>query len=47
MAGKLLLIDAMNLVFRAYFAFMNRPLRTTDGFNTGAIFGFVKMVRKV
>jgi len=36
----------MNLVFRAYFAFVNRPLRTTDGFNTGAIFGFVKMVRK-
>jgi DNA polymerase-1 len=46
MAGKLLLIDAMNLVFRAYFAFVNRPLRTTEGFNTGAIFGFVKMVRK-
>lgn len=40
------MIDAMNLVFRAYFAFVNRPLRTTDGFNTGAIFGFVKMVRK-
>jgi len=40
------LVDAMNLVFRAYFAFVNRPLRTTDGFNTGAIFGFVKMVRK-
>jgi DNA polymerase-1 len=46
MVEKLLLIDAMNLVFRAYFAFVNRPLRTTDGFNTGAIFGFVKMVRK-
>lgn len=40
------MVDAMNLVFRAYFAFVNRPLRTTDGFNTGAIFGFVKMVRK-
>jgi DNA polymerase-1 len=46
MAKKLLLIDAMNLVFRAYFAFVKRPLRTTEGFNTGAIFGFVKMVRK-
>jgi DNA polymerase-1 len=46
MSGKLLLIDAMNLVFRAYFAFVNRPLRTTEGFNTGAIFGFIRMVRK-
>ncbi|UCE27440.1 MAG: hypothetical protein JSW52_01420 [Candidatus Coatesbacteria bacterium] len=46
MGNKLLFIDAMNLVFRAYFAFVKRPLRTTEGFNTGAIFGFVKMVRK-
>jgi len=36
----------MNLVFRAYYALIGRPLRTTDGRNTSAIFGFARMLLK-
>ena len=43
---RLLVVDAMNLVFRAYYALISRPLRTTDGRNTSAIFGFARMLSK-
>jgi DNA polymerase-1 len=43
---RLLLVDAMNLIFRAYYALISRPLRTTDGRNTSAIFGFGRMILK-
>jgi DNA polymerase-1 len=43
---RLLVVDAMNLVFRAYYALISRPLRTTDGRNTSAIFGFARMLLK-
>jgi DNA polymerase-1 len=36
----------MNLIFRAYYALISRPLRTTDGRNTSAIFGFGRMILK-
>ena len=36
----------MNLVFRAYYALIGRPLRTTDGRNTSAVFGFARMLLK-
>ncbi len=43
---RLLVVDAMNLIFRAYYALISRPLRTTDGRNTSAVFGFARMLLK-
>jgi DNA polymerase-1 len=43
---RLLVVDTMNLVFRAYYALISRPLRTTDGRNTSAVFGFARMLLK-
>lgn len=43
MAPKtLLVLDAYALIYRAYFAFINRPIKTSKGQNTSAIFGFTK-----
>ena len=39
---KLLVLDAYALIYRAYFAFINRPIKTSKGQNTSAIFGFTK-----
>lgn len=44
---KLFLIDAYALIFRFYYAFINRPMRNSAGMNTSAIFGFVKFLRDV
>jgi DNA polymerase-1 len=41
---KVLIIDAMGLIFRAYYALIKRPLSTSKGFPTSAIFGFWKML---
>jgi DNA polymerase I len=38
---KLFLLDAYALIFRAYFAFISRPIKNSKGLNTSAIFGFV------
>jgi len=43
---RLPVVDAMNLVFRAYDALISRPLRTTDGRNNSAIFGFERILLK-
>ena len=43
---RLLVVDTMNLVFRAHYALISRPLRTTDGRNTSAVFGFARMLLK-
>ncbi|MEZ5147451.1 MAG: DNA polymerase I [Bacteroidales bacterium] len=37
---KLFLLDAMALIYRAYFAFSKNPRINSKGFNTSAIFGF-------
>lgn len=42
---RLFLIDAYALIFRAYYAFIGRPMRNSEGLNTSAIFGFVKFLR--
>jgi DNA polymerase I len=42
MSKTLLLLDAYALIYRAYFAFINRPMRNSKGFNTSAVFGFTK-----
>ena len=40
MADRLFLLDGMALVYRAHFAFINNPIRTSDGLNTSALYGF-------
>ncbi|GMU88018.1 MAG: DNA polymerase I [Chlorobiota bacterium] len=37
---KIVLIDAMAIAYKAYFAFITRPLKTRSGEPTSAIFGF-------
>jgi DNA polymerase-1 len=44
---KLFLVDAYALIFRAYYAFLGRPMRNAEGLNTSAIFGFTKFVRDI
>ena len=41
MPKRLFLLDGMALVYRAHFAFIARPIRTSRGFNTSALYGFV------
>jgi DNA polymerase-1 len=40
MAQKLFLLDAMALIYRAYFALAKNPRITSDGINTNAQYGF-------
>jgi DNA polymerase-1 len=47
LAETLYIIDGHGLIFRAYYAFINRPLITTKGENTSAVFGFMRMVMKL
>ena len=42
---RIVIIDAPNCLYRAFFGLP--PLRTPDGFPTGAVFGFAKMLAKV
>lgn len=44
---KLFLLDAYALIFRAYYALLQVPRLTRDGFNTSAIFGFVNTLEEV
>ncbi|HPO49112.1 MAG TPA: 5'-3' exonuclease H3TH domain-containing protein, partial [Spirochaetota bacterium] len=39
---KFLIIDAFGIIFKSYYAFINRPLMNREGKNTSAIFGFFK-----
>ncbi len=41
-APPLFLIDAYALIYRAYFAFLNKPLRDSEGRNVSALFGFTR-----
>ena len=40
MANRLFLLDGMALVYRAHFAFAARPILTSKGVNTSALYGF-------
>jgi DNA polymerase I len=40
MAKRLFLLDGMALVYRAHFAFATRPILTSKGVNTSALYGF-------
>ena len=43
-AKKLFLLDAMALIYRAYFAFNKNPRMNSKGVNTSAIFGFANVL---
>ncbi len=42
MPNKLFLLDAMALVYRAHFALIARPIFTSKGVNTSALYGFTQ-----
>jgi DNA polymerase I len=44
---RLVVLDAMNLTYRAYYAFIRRPLINSKGENTSAIFGFANTVLRI
>jgi DNA polymerase-1 len=44
---KIVLVDAMALAYRAYFAFISHPLKNSKGQNTSAVFGFVTQLLKI
>jgi DNA polymerase-1 len=44
---KLFLLDAYALIFRAHYAFIHRPITTSEGFDTSAIYGFMKSLQEV
>jgi DNA polymerase-1 len=44
---KFVIIDAMALTYKAYFAFINRPLVTSKGEPTSAVFGFLNQLIKI
>ena len=44
---KLFLIDGMALIYRAYYAMINNPLKSSSGISTSAIFGFINSLIKL
>lgn len=44
---RLFLLDGMALAYRAYFAFIQRPLMNSKGENTSAIYGFVTFLNRI
>ncbi len=44
MNEPLYVVDGYGLIYRAYFAFIRRPLVNSKGRNTSAIFGFLRML---
>ena len=44
---KLFLVDAYALIFKYYYAFRGRPMRTRTGMNPSVVFGFVKFLRDI
>lgn len=44
---RIMLLDGSGIIYRAYFAFIKRPLTTSRGENTSAIFGFLKILIQI
>lgn len=44
---KFAIVDALALAYKAYFAFISRPLRTKDGEATSAVYGFMTQLMKI
>ena len=47
MLKKLFLLDGMALVYRAHFALVSRPIFTSKGVNTSALFGFTQTLLEI
>ncbi len=47
MSKTFVIVDAMAMAYKAYFAFINRPLTTSKGEPTSAVFGFMNQLLKV
>ncbi|MGA9294803.1 MAG: DNA polymerase I [Ignavibacteriaceae bacterium] len=47
MSKKFVIIDAMALAYKAYFVFINRPLITSKGEPTSAVYGFLNQLLKI
>ena len=45
--NKLFLLDAYAIIFRAYYAFINRPTINSKGLNTSAILGFCNTLKEI
>ena len=43
----LYILDGMALLYRAFYAFINAPMRTASGVNTSAIFGFTNTLLSI
>ncbi len=44
---RFVIIDALSLAYKAYFAFINRPLSTSKGEPTSAVYGFLTQLFKI
>jgi len=44
---NLYIIDGTALIYRSFFAFMNRPLINKNGLNTSGLFGFINTIEKL
>src|SRR3954465_13522217 len=44
---KLFLLDGMALVYRAHFALISRPIFTSKGVNTSALYGFTQTLLEI
>jgi DNA polymerase I len=44
---RLFLLDGMALAYRAYYAFIQRPLTNAKGENTSAVYGFVTFLNRI
>ena len=42
--GTFCILDGMALIYRAFYAFINSPMRNSAGLNTSAMFGFINTV---
>ncbi len=47
MRNRLFLLDAMVLAYRAYFALIRRPVMTSGGVNTSALFGYTQTLMEI
>src|SRR3989475_6188037 len=47
MVKKLFLLDGMALVYRAHFALIARPIFTSKGVNTSALYGFTQTLLEI
>src|SRR3974390_3576126 len=47
MAKKLFLLDGMALVYRAHFALISRPIMSSKGGNTSALYGFTQTLLEI